>query len=75
MVAATSAWIVGVEAGRGPDGLLEDRRAACQQPVQGFLVEDGRDAQARLLQQVTLDLVAHLGNLRGQQVACRRPGG
>ena len=69
---ASAGWIVAgyplherrIERGRGADGLLEARRAAGEQAVEALLVDDRRDAQARLLDQVALDLVGLLAPRR-----------
>ena len=62
---------VGVEARGGPDRLLEARRRPGDEAVQAFLVDDRRDPESRLLDQVALDRVGRLGHLDGSQV--RRP--
>ena len=49
---------VRIEARRGPDGLLEARRGPGDEAVQALLVDDRRDAEPRLLDQVALDRVA-----------------
>ena len=48
---------LGVPRGGGADRLLEGRRVPGQQAVQRLLVDDRRDPQARLLDEVALDLV------------------
>ena len=57
-----------VPAGGLADGLREAGRVAGHDAVQALLVEDGRDAQACLLDQEALDLVAEVGDLPGRQV-------
>ena len=63
---------VGVPRGRGPDGLLERRRVAGEQAVEGLLVEDRRDPQPRLLDQEPLDLVAGGRDAAAHPGSCRR---
>ena len=53
---------------RGADGLLERRRIAREQAVEGLLVDECRDPEARLLTQVVLDLVARHRDVDGVQV-------
>ena len=48
---------LGIPGRRRADRLLEARRVAGHQAVQRFLVDDRRDAEPRLLDQVALDLV------------------
>ena len=61
-----------VERGGGADRLLEARRGPRQQPVQALLVDDGRDAEPRLLDEEALDGVGRLGDLDRAEV--RRAG-
>ena len=63
---------LGIPGGGGADRLLEARRVAGQQAVQRFLVDDGRNAEPGLLDQVALDLVGERRDLTGAQVG--RPG-
>ena len=71
-VAAIADTTSGVEARRRPDGLLEARRGPGDEAVQALLVDDRRDAEPRLLDEVALDRVRGLGHLDRAQV--RRSG-
>ena len=57
-----------VEGRGGPDRLLEARRVPGHQPVQALLVDDARDPQAGVLDQVALDVVVGSGDVHGPQV-------
>ena len=57
-----------VEGGGRSDRLLERWRIPGEQPMERLLVEEGRDPQPRLLEQVPLDLVAGPSHVGGIQV-------
>ena len=59
---------VGVEARGRPDRLLEARRGPRDQAVQALLMDDRRDPEPRLLDEVVLDLVRRVGDLGRSQV-------
>ena len=61
-----------IERGRRADRLLERGRVAREQPVERLLVEEGRDAEPRLLDEEALDRVARLR--RGDRAEVRRAG-
>ena len=63
---------LGVERGRRPDRLLERRRLAGEQAVEGLLVEDRGDAESGLLDEEPLDGVARFGG--SDRVEIRRAG-
>ena len=59
---------VGVEARGGADRLLEARRRPGDEAVEALLVDDRRDPEPRLLDEVALDRVGGLGHLDRPQV-------
>ena len=61
-----------IERGRRADRLLERGRVASEQPVERLLVEEGRDAEPRLLDEEALDRIARLR--RGDRAEVRRAG-
>ena len=63
---------LGVERRRRADRLLERGRAAGEQAVERLLVEDRRDPEPRLLDEVALDRVAGLGGAGGIEVGRAR---
>ena len=66
---------VRIEARRGADRLLEARRVGGDEPVEAFLMDDGRDPEPRPLDEIALDRVGGLGNLDRPQVGrAREPG-
>ena len=59
----SSATTAGSKRRRRADRLLEARRGPRDQAVEALLVDDRRDAQPRLLDEVALDRVGRLGHL------------
>ena len=75
MVVAIAVDDVGVEARRGPDGLLEAGRRPGDEAVQALLVDDGRDPEPRLLDEEVLDRVRGLRDFGRPEVGrARQPG-